>query len=81
MAPVTNLSGEKTLMSYCRRNKCGTHADHTGRSLEASNVFACSNTEVMGSNRTQGTNVCMCVCARLFRVCVGLCVGTSLAKG
>jgi hypothetical protein len=41
------------------------------------NVFACSNAGIMGSNPTQD----MDVCARLFCVCVFLCVGSGLATG
>jgi hypothetical protein len=42
---------------------------------EARTVFACSNTRIAGSNSTRGTDVC----ARLFCVCVVLCVGRGLA--
>jgi hypothetical protein len=40
-------------------------------------VFARSNTGVVGSNPTR----VMCVCARLFCVCVILCVGSGLVTG
>jgi hypothetical protein len=40
-------------------------------------VFTRSNTEIVGSNPTQGIDVCI-VC--LFCVCVVLCVGTGLVK-
>jgi hypothetical protein len=35
----------------------------------------------VGSNPTQGMDVCVCVCMRLFCVCVVLCVGSGLAEG
>jgi hypothetical protein len=44
---------------------------------EAWTVFARSNAGVVGSNPTQGMNVCL----RLFCVCVALCVGRGLATG
>jgi hypothetical protein len=40
-------------------------------------VFARSSTGIMGSNPTQGMNVCV----RLFCVCVALCVGRGVATG
>jgi hypothetical protein len=40
-------------------------------------VFAHSNTEIVGSNRTQDMDVCV----RLFCVYVVLCVGRGLAAG
>jgi hypothetical protein len=40
-------------------------------------VFACSNTEIVGSNHTRGMDVCV----HLFCVCVVLCVGNGLATG
>jgi hypothetical protein len=40
-------------------------------------VFARSNTGIVGSNRTQGMDVCV----RLLCVCVVLCVGSGLATG
>jgi hypothetical protein len=40
-------------------------------------VFARSNAGIVGSNPTQGTNVCV----RLFCVCVVQCVGSGLATG
>jgi hypothetical protein len=40
-------------------------------------VFARSNTGIVGSNPTQGMDVCM----RLFCVCVLLCVGSGIATG
>jgi hypothetical protein len=40
-------------------------------------VFACSNAGIVGSNPTQGMDVCV----RLFCVCVVLCVGSGLATG
>jgi hypothetical protein len=40
-------------------------------------VFSHSNTGIVGSNSTQGTDVCL----RLFCVCVVLCVGSGLATG
>jgi hypothetical protein len=40
-------------------------------------VFARSNAAIVGSNPTQGMDVCV----RLFRVCVVLCVGSDLATG
>jgi hypothetical protein len=49
-------------------------ADHRSR---ARNVFARSNTRIVGSNQTRGMDVCF----RLFRVCVVLCVGSGLASG
>jgi hypothetical protein len=45
-------------------------------SIFAINVFARSNTGVVGSNPTRG----MYVCVRLFCVCAVLCVGSGLAK-
>jgi hypothetical protein len=39
--------------------------------------FARSNAEIVGSNPTQGMDVCV----RLFCVCVVLCVGRGLARG
>jgi hypothetical protein len=44
---------------------------------KARTVFACSNTGVVGSNRTRNMDVCV----RLFCVCVVLYVGSCLAKG
>jgi hypothetical protein len=38
---------------------------------EARNVFARSNTGIVGSNRTQGVDVCLCL----------FCVGSGLASG
>jgi hypothetical protein len=49
-------------------------ADHSGRALT---VFARSNAGILGSNPIRG----MDVCARLFCVCVVLCVGSGLATG
>jgi hypothetical protein len=40
-------------------------------------VFARSNTGIVGSNPTQGMDVCV----RLFCVCVVMCVGSDLATG
>jgi hypothetical protein len=40
-------------------------------------IFARLNSGVVGSNPTQGIDVCV----RLYCVCVVLCVGTGLAKG
>jgi hypothetical protein len=40
-------------------------------------VFARSETEIVGSNRNIGLDVCVC----LFCVCVVLCVGSGLATG
>jgi hypothetical protein len=40
-------------------------------------VFAHSNARIVGSNPTQGMDVCL----RLFCVCVVLCVGSGLATG
>jgi hypothetical protein len=40
-------------------------------------VFARSDTRIVGSNPTQGMDVCV----RLFCVCVVLCVGSDLATG
>jgi hypothetical protein len=40
-------------------------------------VVARSNAGIVGSNRTQGMDVCMC----LFCVCIVLCVGSGLATG
>jgi hypothetical protein len=40
-------------------------------------VFACSNAGIVGSNSTQGMDVCV----RLFCVCVLLCVGGGFAMG
>jgi hypothetical protein len=40
-------------------------------------VFARSDTEIVGSNPTQGMDVCV----RLFCVCVVLCTGSGLATG
>jgi hypothetical protein len=45
---------------------------------EAWTVFARSNTGIVGSNPTQGVDVCI---VRLFCVCVVLCVGRGLATG
>jgi hypothetical protein len=42
---------------------------------EAKTVFARSNAGIMGSNPTQGIDVCV----RLFCVCVVLCVGGGIA--
>jgi hypothetical protein len=42
-------------------------------------VFARSNAGIVGSNLNQGVNVCLCL--RLFRVCVVLRVGSGLATG
>jgi hypothetical protein len=39
-------------------------------------VFNRSNAGIVGSNPTQGTNICV----RLFCVCVVLCVGSGLGK-
>jgi hypothetical protein len=44
---------------------------------KACTVFARSNTGIVGSNPTRGTNVCVL----LYCVCVVLCVGSGLAKG
>jgi hypothetical protein len=46
--------------------------DHSGRA-----VFTCSNAGLVGSNPTQG----MDTCARLFCVCVVLCVSIGLWTG
>jgi putative exporter of polyketide antibiotics len=40
-------------------------------------VFTCSDAGIVGSNPTQGTDVCMC----LFSVCVVLCLGRGLVAG
>jgi hypothetical protein len=48
----------------------------TARS-KAWTVFTHSNTGIVGSNPTQGMDVCV----RLSCVCVGLCVGSGLPKG
>jgi hypothetical protein len=45
--------------------------------VAARNVFASTNTGIVGSNPTRGMDVCV----HLFCVCVGLCVGSSFAKG
>jgi hypothetical protein len=45
---------------------------------EAWIVFARSNAGILGSNPTQGMDVCMCV--RLFFVCIVLCVGSGLER-
>jgi hypothetical protein len=52
-------------------------ADHSGARFKAWNVFARLNAGIMGSNPTQGMDVCV----RLFCVCVFLCVGSGLATG
>jgi hypothetical protein len=44
---------------------------------EAWNVFARSNTGVVGSNSTRGMDVCV----SLFCVCAVLCAGSGLAEG
>jgi hypothetical protein len=44
---------------------------------KAYTVFARSNAMIVGSNFTQGMDVCV----RLFCVCVILCVGSGLATG
>jgi hypothetical protein len=44
---------------------------------KAGTIFACSNTGIVGSNPTQGMDVCV----RLSCVCVGLCVGSGIATG
>jgi hypothetical protein len=41
------------------------------------NIFVRSNAGIVGSNPTQGMDVCV----RLFCVCVVLCVGSGLATG
>jgi hypothetical protein len=46
---------------------------------EASPIFARLNTGIVGSNRSQGMDVSVCVC--LFCDCVVLCVGSGLAMG
>jgi hypothetical protein len=51
------------------------NADHSGARSKAWTVFARSNAGVVGSNPTQG----ICVCVRLFCVCVVLCVCSGLA--
>jgi hypothetical protein len=49
-------------------------ADHSSRAV-ARTVFARSNAGIVGSNLTQGMDVCV----RLFCVCVVVCVGSGLA--
>jgi hypothetical protein len=44
---------------------------------KALTVFSRSNPETVGSNSTEGMDVCV----RLFSVYVVLCVGSGLAKG
>jgi hypothetical protein len=44
---------------------------------KARTVFARSNAGIVGSNPTQGMDVCL----RLFCVCVALCIGSGLATG
>jgi hypothetical protein len=44
---------------------------------KASTVFARSNARIVGSNLTQGMDVCM----RLFTVSVVLCIGSDLETG
>jgi hypothetical protein len=43
-----------------------TWANHSGRAVKPWTVFSCSNTGIVGSNTTQGMDVCMC----LFCVCM-----------
>jgi hypothetical protein len=45
--------------------------------VATSTVFVRSNAEIMGSNSTQGIDVCV----RLFCICVVLCVDRGLATG
>jgi hypothetical protein len=44
---------------------------------KARTVFARSNSGIVGSNPTQGMDVCVC----LFSVCVVLCVGSGFVAG
>jgi hypothetical protein len=44
---------------------------------KARTVFARSTAEIVGSNSTQGMDICV----RLFCICVVLCVGSGLATG
>jgi hypothetical protein len=53
-----------------------TNADDSGRAVQGMNVFARSNTGIVGSNPIRGMDVYVC----LFCVCV-LCVGSGLATG
>jgi hypothetical protein len=48
---------------------------HWPRGLRHKLVFACSNTVVVGSNLTQGMDVCVCI----YSVFVLSCVGSGLA--
>jgi hypothetical protein len=52
-------------------------ADHVAARSKAWTAFARSNAGIVGSNPTQGMDICM----RLFCVCVALCVGSGLASG
>jgi hypothetical protein len=52
-------------------------ADHSGRAVYAWNVFARSNTGIVGSNPTQGIDASL----HLFCVCVVSCVGSGLESG
>jgi hypothetical protein len=53
-------------------------ASHSSRA-KTWTVFAYSDAGIVGSNRTQGMDVGVCMC--LFCVCVVLCLGSGLAKG
>jgi hypothetical protein len=52
-------------------------ADHSGRAVWGITVFDPSNAGIVGSNSTQGMDVCV----RFFCVCVVLCVDSDLATG
>jgi hypothetical protein len=46
-------------------------ADHSGRAVYAWTLFACSNTEILGSNPNQGMDVCIaCVYSVFVLFCV-----------
>jgi hypothetical protein len=74
-----NWKAEARAQGGCRtseKNKCERSITVTARS-EAWTLSASSNTGIVGSNPTQGVDVCV----RLFCVCVVLCVGSGLVMG
>jgi hypothetical protein len=66
--------GVNSIFTFC--SHCVSRSQWP-RCLRHEPLFAPSNTGIVGSNPTQGMDVCV----RLFFVCVVLCVGSGLATG
>jgi hypothetical protein len=73
---VTFVSNDNELLHEFTESHPRT-ADHSDRAVKGMSCLRPLKHKVVGSNFTQG----MDVCARLFCVCVILCVGSGLATG